>query len=61
MQYAQTSMYLYVFACVWEIFAAFPSPMMEAACGHLHNSAPAAFVQWPTVVKSIIGYGKAAS
>ena len=33
---------LYVFANAFGIFAAFPSPIIEAASGRLHNSGPAA-------------------
>ena len=52
---------LHVFAYVLDIFAAFPYPIMEAASGRLHNSGPAAFGRRPTVVESIMGYGKAAN
>ncbi len=34
---------LYIFAYVFFMFAAPPSPIMEAAFGHLHNGGPAAF------------------
>ena len=56
--------YLYVwyaFVYVFAIFAALPSPIMEAASGRLHNSGPAASGRRPTVVESIMGDGKAAN
>ena len=43
------------------MFSAFPSPIMEAAFGRLHNGGPAAFGRRPTVVKSIMGAGDAAN
>ena len=52
---------LCVFAYAFAIFAAFPSPIMEAAFGRLHNGGPAAFGRRPTVVESIMGDGKAAN
>ncbi len=36
-----------------------PSPIMEAAFGHLHNGGPAAFGRRPTVVETIMGDGEA--
>ena len=48
---------LYVFAFVFDIFAAFPSPIMEAAFGRLDNGGPAAFGGRPTFVESIMGDG----
>ena len=52
---------LYVFAYVFAMFGASPSPIMEAAFGRLHNGGPAAFGRWPTVVESIMGDGEAAN
>ena len=52
---------LYVFAYVFAMFAASPSPIMEAAFGRLHNGGQAAFGRPPTVVESITGDGKAAN
>ena len=51
---------LYVFAYVFAVFAASPSPIMEAAFGCLHNGGRAAFGRPPTVVDSIMGDGEAA-
>ncbi len=51
-------MYLLIF---FYIFAAFPSPIMEAAFGRLHNGGPGAFCRRPTIVESIVGDGKAAN
>ena len=42
------------------MFAAFPSTIMEAAFGHLHNSGASASGAGSTVVDSIIVDGKAA-
>ena len=52
---------LYVFAYVFAMFAASPSPIMEAAFGRLHNGGPVAFGRRPTVVESIMGDGEAAN
>ena len=52
---------LCVFAYAFAIFAAFPSPIMEAAFGRLHNGGPAAFGRRPTVVESFMVAGEAAS
>ena len=43
------------------MFAAFPSTIMEAAFGRLHNSGAGAFGARPTVVESIMVDGKAAN
>ena len=43
------------------MFAASPSPIMEAAFGRLHNGGPAAFGRRPTVVETIMGDGEAAN
>ncbi len=43
------------------MFAASPSPIMEAAFGRLHNGGRAAFGRPPTVVESIMGDGEAAN
>ena len=46
------------------MFAASPSPIMEAAFGRLHKGGRAAFGGPPTFVESIMGdgeYGEAAS
>ena len=42
------------------MFAAFPSTIMEAAFGRLHNSGAGAFGAGSTVVESIMVDGKAA-
>ena len=52
---------LYVFAYVFAMCAASPSPIMEAAFGRLHNGGPAAFGRRPTVVESIMGDGEVAN
>ncbi len=51
----------YTYLLIFLIFAAFPSPIMEAAFGRLHNGGPAAFSRRPTVVESIMGDGKVAN
>ena len=43
------------------MFAAFPSTIMEAAFGRLHNSGTGAFGARSTVVESIMVNGKAAN
>ena len=43
------------------MFAASPSPIMEAAFGRVHNGGPVAFGRRPTVVESIMGDGEAAN
>ena len=43
------------------IFAALPSPIMEAAFSHLHNGGPVAFGRRPTVVESIMVDGEPAN
>ena len=52
---------LCVFAYAFAMFAASPSPIMEAAFGRLHNGGRAAFGRPPTVVESIMGDGEAAN
>ena len=52
---------LYVFAYVFAMFAAYPSPIVEAACGRLHNGGRAGSGRPPTVVESIMGDGEAAN
>ena len=56
-----TSTYLYRFACGLGIFAASPSPIMEAAFGRLHNSGARAFGARSTVVEPIMVDGKVAN
>ena len=43
------------------MFAAFPSTIMEAAFGRLHNSGAGAFGARPTVVESMMVDGNAAN
>ena len=43
------------------MFAVFPSTIMEAAFGRLHNSGAGAFGAHPTVVGSVMVDGKAAN
>ena len=43
------------------MFAAFPSTIMEAAFGRLHNSGAGAFGTRPTVVESIMVDGEVAN
>ena len=51
---------LNVFAYVFAMLAASPSPIIEAAFGRLHNGGPAAFGRRPTVVESLMEAGEAA-
>ena len=43
------------------VFASFPSTIMEAAFGRLHNNGPGAFGARPIVVESIMVDGKEAN
>ena len=52
---------LYVFAYIFDMFSASPSPIMESAFGRLHNGGWADFGHPPTVVESIMGDGEAAN
>ena len=52
---------LCVFAYVFAMLAAPPSPIMEAAFGRLHNGGRAAFGRPPTVAEPIMGDGEAAN
>ena len=52
---------LNVFACVFAMFAASASLIMEPAFGRLHNGGPVAFGLRSTIVESIMGDGEAAN